>query len=137
LIVTLTRLLQPLTGVYLQGNAPSLGFGALADATNATVYYLPGTIGWGSTFGGRPTALWVLPNPLILTSGASFGVQTNGFNFIISWATNMPVVVEACTSPANPFWIPVSTNALSSGSSYFSDPQWTNYSSRFYRLRSP
>ena len=23
-----------------------------------TVYYLPGTTGWGATFGGRPTALW-------------------------------------------------------------------------------
>ena len=27
--------------------------------TNATVYYLPGTTGWGTTFGGRPTALWI------------------------------------------------------------------------------
>ena len=26
--------------------------------SNVTVYYLPGTTGWGSTFGGRPTALW-------------------------------------------------------------------------------
>ena len=26
---------------------------------NATVYYLPGTAGWGTTYGGRPTALWV------------------------------------------------------------------------------
>ena len=26
---------------------------------NATVYYLPGTTGWGTTFDGRPTALWV------------------------------------------------------------------------------
>jgi hypothetical protein len=26
---------------------------------NATVYYLPGTTGWGTTYGGRPTALWL------------------------------------------------------------------------------
>ena len=106
-------------------------------ANNATVYYLPGTTGWGTTFGGRPTALWLLPNPLILTNGPSFGVQTNGFGFIISWATNIPVVVEACTNLANPAWSPVGTNTLTDGSSYFSDPQWTNYPARFYRLRSP
>ena len=43
-------------------------------------------------------------------------------------------------------WIPrhkgwatdiVGTNTLTAGSSYFSDPQWTNHPSRFYRLRSP
>ena len=103
---------------------------------NATVYYLPGTTGWGTTFGGRPTALWFLPNPLILNNGPSFGVQTNGFGFIISWATNTSVVVEACTNLANPVWSPVSTNTLTDGSSYFSDPQWTNYPDRFYRVTS-
>ena len=41
-----------------------------------------------------------------------FGVQTNPFGFIISWATNVPVVVEACTNLANPTWSPVDTNTL-------------------------
>ena len=59
------------------------------------------------------------------------------FGFIISWATNAPVVVEAASSLAEPSWSPVSTNTLSDGWSYFSDPEWTNYPSRFYRLRSP
>jgi hypothetical protein len=27
-------------------------------ANKATVYYLPGTTGWGKEFGGRPTAVW-------------------------------------------------------------------------------
>jgi hypothetical protein len=63
--------------------------------------------------------------------------QTNGFGFIISWATNLSVVVEACTNLANPIWSPVGTNTLTGGSSYFSDPQWTNHPARFYRLRSP
>jgi hypothetical protein len=103
----------------------------------ATVYYLPGTTGWGTTFGGRQTALWLLPNPLILNNGPSFGVQTNGFGFIISWATNISVVVEACTNLATPIWSPAGTNTLTGGSSYFRDPEWTNYPRRFYRLRSP
>jgi len=32
---------------------------------------------------------------------------------------------------------PVQTNILTRDSSYFSDPQWTNYPGLFYRLRSP
>ncbi len=100
---------------------------------------MPGTTGWGASFGIPygviPSALWFLPNPLILNN--SFGIQTNQFGFIISWATNVPVVVEACTDLANPNWSPVSTNNLSDGSAYFSDPDWTNYPRRFYRIRSP
>ena len=106
-----------------------------SGANNATVYYLPGTAGWGSTFGGRPTALWLLPNPLILSNGSSFGVHTNQFGFIISWATNIPVVVEACSSLGHPIWSPMATNTLTDGWSHFSDPDWTNYPARFYRLR--
>ena len=58
-------------------------------------------------FGGLPTALWFLPNPLILTFEPSFGVHTNKFSFVISWATNIPVVVEACTNLAGNTWQPV------------------------------
>src|SRR5258708_23541 len=48
-----------LTRVYFQGNAPSyVGPSVFYNDANATVYYLPGTTGWGATFGGRPTALW-------------------------------------------------------------------------------
>ena len=50
--------------------------------------------------------------------------------------TNASVVVEAATNLANPVWIPVSTNTLTSGTNYFSDPQWTNYPERFYRAAS-
>jgi hypothetical protein len=129
-----------LTGVYFQGNAPNIGLEVFEHSENlavkATVYYLPGTTGWGPTFGGRPTAPWLLPYPLILNNNPGFGVQTNGFGFIISWATNVPVVVEAC-SLADPTWVPLQTNTLTGGSCYFSDCQWTNYPVRCYRLRSP
>lgn len=47
-----------LTSIYFKGNAPSLGSCAFDGDKNAIVYYLPGTTGWGSTFGGRPTKLW-------------------------------------------------------------------------------
>jgi hypothetical protein len=46
-----------LRGVYFRGNAPSVDESAF-DGDNLTVYYLPKATGWGSSFGGRPTALW-------------------------------------------------------------------------------
>ena len=132
-----------LNKVYFLGNAPRVnGEVGSADSTvfsgeSGTAYYVPGTTGWGSTFGGWPTALWYQPNPMILGSGYSLGVTTNQFGFTISWATNVAVVVEACTNLAQPVWSSVETNTLTDGSSYFSDPQWTNFPSRFYRVRSP
>jgi hypothetical protein len=127
-----------LTGAYFQGNAPSAD-SSVFPANNPTVYYLPGTTGWGSTFAGLPTALWTLPYPLILDgnhSSPSFGIQTNQFGFTVSWATNLNVVVEASTDLANPVWSPVQTNTLQGGYFKFSDPQWTKYPKRFYRVRS-
>jgi hypothetical protein len=47
----------------------------------ATAYYLPGTTGWGATFGGLPTVLW---NPRVQTSDASFGARTDHFGFNIT-----------------------------------------------------
>jgi hypothetical protein len=124
-----------LTGVYFQGNSPTPNNNSTVFSSDpATVYYLPGTTGWGTMFDNRPTAPWFLPNPVILNNSASFGVQPGGFGFTISWATNASVVVQACTNLANPVWIPVSANILTGGTNYFSDPQWTNYPGRFYRV---
>jgi hypothetical protein len=47
-----------LEGLYFMGTAPALGLGVIEGAENATIYYRPGTKGWGPTFGGRPTAVW-------------------------------------------------------------------------------
>jgi hypothetical protein len=119
-----------------------LGNGITADPSvfynaHPIVYYLPGTTGWDTSFAGRPTALWFLPKPLILNNLSSFGVQTNRFGFIISWATNIPVVVEACTGSAISTWSALSTNTLTNGACYFSDADWANHPARFYRIRSP
>ena len=79
--------------------------------------------------------MWFLPNPLILNS-PNFGVQTNAFGFVVSWATNLSLVVEACTNLAGALWSPASTNALTNGWFYFSDPQGTNNAACLYRIRS-
>jgi hypothetical protein len=122
-----------LTVIYCQGSVPSMGASGLLNDP-ATICYLPGTAGWGSTYGGCPMVLW---NPQVQTGDASFGVRTNQFEFTITGTSNLVLSVEACTNVANPIWSPVGTNTLSGGSSYFSDPQWTNYPARFYRITQP
>ena len=118
------------------GDAPSTNTIVLSPfpGDSVTVYYLPGTLRWGTLYDGQPTALWL---PQVQTGDASFGVRTNQFGFNINWASGRVVVVEACTNLSNPIWLPVGTNMLAGGTSYFCDPQWTNYSGYFYRLRSP
>ena len=44
--------------VCFKGNAPVVGKDVFEDTRDLTVYYLPGTTGWGKSFGGRPTAIW-------------------------------------------------------------------------------
>jgi hypothetical protein len=70
-----------------------------------------------------------------LNDPTSFGVHNHQFGFTISWATNLSVAVEASADLRN--WVPITTNALVSGTNYFSDPQWAKYPDRFYRVRSP
>jgi hypothetical protein len=120
-----------LTSVCFLGTPPNL-YASFPNNTNAVVYYLPGITGWdwASTFGGLPTVLWNLETD-------NLGVRTNRFGFTLTGTTNLVVVVEASTSLEYPKWIPVGTNTLTGGSSYFSDPRWTNIPVRFYRLRSP
>ena len=122
-----------LQGIYFKGDAPSLGGAVFGGGYNATVFYLAGTKGWTPTFGGRPTAVWSLPMEISVTQ---FAIQTNGFGFKVTSTSTQPVVVDGCASLANPIWIPLRTNTPSGGSFIFNDPQWTDYSGRFYRVRS-
>jgi BspA type Leucine rich repeat region (6 copies) len=128
-----------LTSVYFQGDAPAPSLSCDTDVfylDNVTLYYLPGTLGWDLAFIGRPKAVWRLPYPLILTRNPSFGVRTNQFGFIATWATNLSVVVEAAFDVVSPSWFPVQTYTLTNGWFYFSDPQWKNSPTKFYRVRS-
>ena len=131
---------QNLTSVYFKGNAPAADSSAFfynpldpfgSWIIPATIYYLPGTIGWSNSLASVPTALWL---PVIQTD-TSVGISTNGFGFNINWASGQAVVMEVSTNLFD--WETVQTNMLTTDSSYFSDPQWTNYPGRFYRLRSP
>ncbi len=79
----------------------------------------------------------VLWNPSFQSSNSSFGVLTNQFGFNITGTANIPIVLEACTNLASPVWELLQSCTLTNGSIYFSDPDWTNYPSRIYRIRSP
>jgi hypothetical protein len=121
-----------LIAAYFLGNAPpddGSAFTGFYANNPTTVYYLAGTTGWGSTFGGVPAVLW---NPQAVTPGFTGGQ----FGFNLTGPTNAVIVIEACTNLSNPVWLPVATNTFSaSGTSTFTDP--SNYPSRFYRFRSP
>jgi BspA type Leucine rich repeat region (6 copies) len=125
-----------LKGVYFRGNAPSVGTDVFyADINLPAVYYLLGTTGWKSSFAGVPTVLWNSPQAQI--RAPSFGVRTNRFGFNIIGTTNITIAVEACADLTSTNWTLLQTCALTNGSLYFNDPQWTNYPARFYRIRSP
>ena len=64
----------PLISVYCQGNAP-LDHPYPFGSGHVTVYYLPGTTGWGPTFGGCPTVLW--DPPAIQTSPPTQTAEAN------------------------------------------------------------
>ena len=126
--------------VFFQGNAPNVNGGpgsanyTAFDKNPGTVYYVPGTSGWGTNYGGLPTAQWFQPQPQILDSSDGLGATSNGFQFVISWATNGSVIVQASSNLQT--WVPLTTNMLVNGTNLFTDSNWTNYLQRFYRVSS-
>jgi hypothetical protein len=84
-----------LTSVYFAGNAPSADSTVFAD-DNATVYYLPGTAGWNSTFAGVPALMW---NP---SSLSQFDYTTNAGT----------VSITGYTGPGGAVTIPFAINGM-------------------------
>jgi hypothetical protein len=79
--------------------------------------------------------LW---NPSIQTTNANFGIQGDMFGFdIVDGPTHALVQIEVCTNLSENIWTPVSTHTMTNGATHFSDPNFTNESSRFYRLNMP
>jgi hypothetical protein len=128
--------LASFTALFFGGNAPTNTVASMLDL-HRPVYYLPGTIGWGTTFGGSGYLRLILWNPQARTTDGYFGVLAGQFGFNITGTANIPILVEACTNLTNPTWQSLQTFTVTNGSIYFSDSQWTNYPGRFYRIRSP
>jgi BspA type Leucine rich repeat region (6 copies)/Concanavalin A-like lectin/glucanases superfamily len=126
-----------LGGVYFLGNAPSLTASTFQSGSGVTIYYLPGTSGWtafDAISGVKPAVLW---NAQVQTGDGNFGVRTNCFDFTITGTADIPIVVEACTNLASPTWTTLQSCCVTNGSIRFSDPQWTNHTTRFYHVRWP
>src|SRR5262249_26233403 len=131
-----------LGAIYFQGNAPTADATTFVDVFQGTnhyyaiAYYLSGSTGW-SAFSANtmlPVTDFSTAAHTIITNGAGFGLQGNQFGFTIAWAaTNPSVVVRVKTNLTQGSWIPVSTNTLTNGSTYFSEPR-TNSRARFYRV---
>jgi PKD repeat protein len=123
-----------LKSVYFIGNAPTADSTVFYNDTVGTAYYLPNTTGWGATLGGLPTAMW---NPQIQTGKSSLGLRSNQFGFNVTGNPNNPIVIEASTNLFTSGWTLLFNGNVTNGQVYFSDPSWTNYPKRFYRIRTP
>jgi hypothetical protein len=103
------------------------------------VYGLDGTVINSSLISGLTNnapnyGILIMPPPAIQNGDGSFGVQTNVFGFNITGISNQTVSVQACFNLNTSGWVSLQTNVISAGFLYFSDPGWTNYPSRFYRV---
>jgi hypothetical protein len=77
--------------------------------------------------------LW---NLLAHASRPSFGARPSPFGINVTGTPNLPIVVEASRNLASASWTGLQTCTLTNGSTCFTDPKWTNYPARFYRIRS-
>jgi hypothetical protein len=122
-----------LTNILVQGNAPRIGsvsFFGESSYPPCTLYYLPGTTGWGSVSAMPIPQLW---NPVATAPR----IQGKELTFAISGTPDIRVAIEASTNLTMGTWVALQTASLTNGVLHFVDSQWTNYWSRFYRIRSP
>jgi hypothetical protein len=131
---------EQLFEVYFGGNCPRVGIQGLPLGLGSKVFHSPGTTGWGDPYAngmslsGAQLVLW---DPVIQTADGSFGIQPGGFGFNISGTPDIPVAAEVCTNLSAPVWVQSQIFALTNGLVRFSDPEWTNFPSRFYRVQWP
>jgi hypothetical protein len=115
-----------LKGVYFEGRPPSLCYNVLGSI--ARVYYLPGAIGWGPTFGDQPTALWipVMPNLPSVTADNPLRLTTH---------SPAPATVRVQRSANLLHWEDWQTVSRDEGPSELQDADVGTTPYRFYRLR--
>jgi len=116
--------------VYFLGNAPAID-GDIFDgcSDDLRVYVLPGTTGWGAVIGNYTPEPWP---PTIMAVGRDAGTGHLGFQ--ADWAAGMKAVLQVRTNLVTADWQPLYTDTFVNATCYFSDPEWTNHPSWFYRL---
>ena len=98
-----------LTGLYFEGDAPIIGSDVFDYDNNAIVYYLPGTKGWGPTFGGLTTSVWNPATPF----------PPRAWNMAARTIQNQPLIIAAsnlllCAS--SPMGYPLTVSGVSANS---------------------
>ena len=124
-----------LASVLFTGNAPTTVGDYVFDDTPATVYYLPGTSGWGTTFAGCPTAIW---NAAFSTAAPPQTTASGAFAFGLAGTEGIPVCIEACDDLTTRNWTVLTNTTMSAdGTLDFTDPDAATRPSRFYRVVFP
>jgi len=92
-----------LVGIYFNGNQPTLQDSTVfAKDLLATVYYLAGTTGWGTTFGGCPTASFT-PGPPVASPVTSTTLQNTPAAITLPVnSTTIPSCQLACSVVQSP-----------------------------------
>jgi hypothetical protein len=120
-----------LTSVYFLGEAPSDPGVVFSPNPSTAVYYLAGTSGWGSSFGGLPVQPWV-------PQARESGFVADHFSATVTGPESVVVIMDASPTVGPPQWQPVATNTLSFTSrTTLLDPRINEADSQFYRFRSP
>jgi hypothetical protein len=100
---------QSLSSVCFSGNQPTDGGNVFySDYALSTILYVNGTVGWGATYDGIPTA----PCPTCGGGAPQLGILLSGTNVVVGWSTSftgftlesttnlVPPVVWKTVSPA-------------------------------------
>lgn len=116
--------------VYFTGDAPNLNGDVFTGSEWVTVYYLPVTANWESTFGERTALLW---NP-VFTSVSIAG----GTNFCsVTGTPSIPVSFEGNTNLFSDQWIHLVTTNITDGTVILLDTNAMNNPMQYYRVIGP
>ncbi len=93
--VTAFYLSSKLTRICFIGNAPYLGSNALPNNSTLFVYYVSGTLGWSSTFGGKPTIALGPPSITVPLTSITPTIGTSaGFSVVATSSDPLPLTYQ-------------------------------------------
>ena len=122
-----------LRGVYFLGNTPSLGANEFTFDNTAIVYYLPGTTGWGSTFGGLLTTPWSGQ----LSYGPVFGFAIF-YNSLLEFTWCAPMTINGRTHANGSIYTgsisQLTFNSLVTTTGTISSPAWDGHPTSAYTV---